>query len=41
MQSLEGKVAGMNMTLPASGVGGSTQIRLRGQAAFKEQVILR
>ena len=34
MQSLEGKVAGLNITLPASGIGGSTQIRLRGQAAF-------
>jgi TonB-linked SusC/RagA family outer membrane protein len=34
MQSLEGKVAGLNITLPAAGVGGSTQIRLRGQAAF-------
>ena len=34
MTSLEGKVAGLNITLPASGVGGSTQIRLRGQAAF-------
>ena len=34
MTSLEGKVAGLNITLPASGVGGSSQIRLRGQAAF-------
>lgn len=34
MESLEGKVAGLNITLPASGVGGSSQIRLRGQAAF-------
>ena len=34
MSSLEGKVAGLNVTLPASGIGGSTQIRLRGQAAF-------
>jgi TonB-linked SusC/RagA family outer membrane protein len=34
IQSLEGKVAGLNITTPASGVGGSTQIRLRGQAAF-------
>jgi TonB-linked SusC/RagA family outer membrane protein len=34
MSSLEGKVAGLNVTPPASGVGGSTQIRLRGQAAF-------
>jgi len=34
MQNLEGKVAGLNITVPASGVGGSSQIRLRGQAAF-------
>jgi TonB-linked SusC/RagA family outer membrane protein len=34
MQNLEGKVAGLNITLPAAGVGGSSQIRLRGQAAF-------
>ncbi len=34
METLEGKVAGLNITLPASGVGGSSQIRLRGQAAF-------
>jgi TonB-linked SusC/RagA family outer membrane protein len=34
MQNLEGKVAGLNITIPASGVGGSSQIRLRGQAAF-------
>jgi TonB-linked SusC/RagA family outer membrane protein len=34
MTSLEGKVAGLNITLPAAGVGGSAQIRLRGQAAF-------
>ena len=34
MSSLEGKVAGLNVTVAASGVGGSTQIRLRGQAAF-------
>jgi TonB-linked SusC/RagA family outer membrane protein len=34
MESLEGRVAGLNITLPASGVGGSSQIRLRGQAAF-------
>jgi TonB-dependent SusC/RagA subfamily outer membrane receptor len=34
MSSLEGRVAGLNVTPPASGVGGSTQIRLRGQAAF-------
>jgi TonB-linked SusC/RagA family outer membrane protein len=34
MQNLEGKVAGLNVTLPAAGIGGSTQLRLRGQAAF-------
>jgi TonB-linked SusC/RagA family outer membrane protein len=34
MSSLEGKVAGLNITIPASGIGGSSQIRLRGQAAF-------
>jgi TonB-linked SusC/RagA family outer membrane protein len=34
MSSLEGKIAGMNVTIAASGVGGSTQVRLRGQAAF-------
>jgi len=34
MQNLEGKVAGLNITLPAAGIGGSTQLRLRGQAAF-------
>jgi TonB-linked SusC/RagA family outer membrane protein len=34
MSSLEGRVAGMLVTIPASGIGGSTQIRLRGQAAF-------
>jgi TonB-linked SusC/RagA family outer membrane protein len=34
MESLEGKVAGLNITPPASGAGSSMQIRLRGQAAF-------
>ncbi len=34
MESLEGKVAGLNITPPAAGAGASTQIRLRGQAAF-------
>ncbi len=34
MQNLEGKVAGLNITAPAAGVGSSSQIRLRGQAAF-------
>src|SRR5690606_9528974 len=34
MESLEGKVAGLNITPPAAGAGSSTQIRLRGQSAF-------
>src|SRR5690606_17295841 len=34
MESLEGKVAGLNITPPAAGAGASVQIRLRGQAAF-------
>ena len=34
MESLEGKVAGLNITPPSSGAGGSMKIRLRGQAAF-------
>jgi TonB-linked SusC/RagA family outer membrane protein len=34
MESLEGKIAGLNITPPASGAGSSMQIRLRGQAAF-------
>ncbi len=34
MESLEGKVAGLNITPPAAGAGASTQIRLRGQSAF-------
>jgi TonB-linked SusC/RagA family outer membrane protein len=34
MESLEGKVAGLNITPPAAGPGSSMQIRLRGQAAF-------
>jgi TonB-linked SusC/RagA family outer membrane protein len=34
MEALEGKVAGLNVSLPAAGIGGSTQIRLRGQVAF-------
>lgn len=34
MESLEGKVAGLNITPPAGGAGSSMQIRLRGQAAF-------
>jgi TonB-linked SusC/RagA family outer membrane protein len=34
MEALEGKVAGLNISLAAAGIGGSTQIRLRGQVAF-------
>jgi len=33
-ESLEGKVAGLNITPPAAGAGASTQIRLRGQVGF-------
>jgi TonB-linked SusC/RagA family outer membrane protein len=33
-QSLEGKVAGLNITPPAAGAGASNQIRLRGQVGF-------
>lgn len=32
--SLEGKVAGLDISPPSSGAGGSTKIRLRGQSAF-------
>ncbi|MEO7992446.1 MAG: SusC/RagA family TonB-linked outer membrane protein, partial [Chryseolinea sp.] len=34
MASLEGKVAGLDISPPSSGPGGSTKIRLRGQVAF-------
>ncbi len=34
MESLTGKIAGLNITPPAAGAGASTQIRLRGQVAF-------
>lgn len=34
MNSLEGKVAGLDITPPSSGAGSSTKIRLRGQSAF-------
>ncbi len=34
MESLVGKVAGLNITPPAAGAGSSMQIRLRGQSAF-------
>lgn len=33
-QSLEGQVAGLNITPPSAGPGSSMQVRLRGQAAF-------
>src|SRR5688572_9150424 len=33
-ESLEGKVAGLNITPPAAGAGSSDQIRLRGQVGF-------
>jgi len=32
--SLEGKVAGLNISPPASGPGGSSKIRIRGQSSF-------
>ncbi len=32
--ALEGKVAGLDVTPPAAGPGGSTKIRLRGQSSF-------
>lgn len=34
VESLEGRVAGLNITPPAAGAGSSMQIRLRGQVAF-------
>lgn len=34
MTSLEGKIAGLDITPPSSGAGSSTRIRLRGQSAF-------
>ncbi|MEO8886782.1 MAG: SusC/RagA family TonB-linked outer membrane protein, partial [Mucilaginibacter sp.] len=34
MTSLEGKVAGLNISPPSAGAGSSTRIRLRGQSAF-------
>ena len=33
-ESLEGRVAGLNITPPAAGAGSSMQIRLRGQVGF-------
>src|SRR5882757_779715 len=33
--SLEGKVPGLNVSPPASGPGGSSKIRIRGQSSFK------
>jgi len=35
-ESLEGRVAGLNITPPAAGAGSSTQIRLPGQVGFAE-----
>lgn len=32
--SLQGKVAGLNISAPASGPGGSSKIRIRGQSSF-------
>ncbi len=34
MNSLQGKVAGLNISPPAGGAGASTRIRLRGQSSF-------
>lgn len=34
MEFLEGEIPGLNITIPSSGMGGSSQIRLRGQAGF-------
>jgi TonB-linked SusC/RagA family outer membrane protein len=34
MASLEGKIAGLNISPPAAGAGSSTRIRMRGQSAF-------
>jgi TonB-linked SusC/RagA family outer membrane protein len=34
MESLEGRVSGLNITPPAAGAGASMQLRLRGQVAF-------
>ena len=34
MGSLEGKIAGLDISPPSSGAGSSTKIRLRGQSAF-------
>ncbi|MCJ8209189.1 SusC/RagA family TonB-linked outer membrane protein [Mucilaginibacter sp. RS28] len=34
VNALEGKVAGLDITPPAAGPGGSTKIRLRGQSSF-------
>ncbi|MCP9753447.1 SusC/RagA family TonB-linked outer membrane protein [Ferruginibacter sp. HRS2-29] len=33
-ESLEGRVAGLNISAPSAGAGASTQIRLRGQVGF-------
>lgn len=34
MNSIQGKIAGLDITPPAAGAGSSTKIRLRGQSAF-------
>lgn len=34
MQSVQGKIAGLDISPPSSGAGGSTKIRLRGQSGF-------
>jgi len=37
MASMEGKIAGLNISPPAAGAGSSTRIRLRGQSGFAGQ----
>lgn len=37
MTSLEGKIAGLNISPPAAGAGASNRIRLRGQSGFNGQ----
>src|SRR5690606_30936986 len=34
MESMTGKIAGLDISPPAAGAGSSTKIRLRGQSAF-------
>jgi len=38
MASMEGKIAGLNISPPAAGAGASTRIRLRGQSGFSGQL---